>query len=155
MRRYAAITTLVLAVSLALAAHAENIWKWVDAKGEAHYSDRPVPGAVLIKSTDQASDDASDQSSDDQKQLAASNQQISDQLGKEAAQRKVQQDEAAVRAQQCKEAQDRYDKMIHARRIYTTDQSGNRQYLSDDDAQKQRLQAELDVQNLCGSSSSQ
>ena len=153
MRRYSAITASILAVSLALAAHAEDIWKWVDAQGVVHYSDRPVPGAVLVKGNDHTDDAASQ--SDDQKQLQSSSQQINDQLGKDAAQRKVKQDEADVRAEQCKEAQDRYNKIIHARRVYTTDQNGNRTYLSDDDAQKERVQAELDVQNLCGSDSSE
>ncbi len=155
MRRYSAITAFVLVVGLVAAAHADDIWKWVDAQGEVHYSDRPVPGAVLIKGHDHAADDTSDQSSGDQKQLEASNKQTDNELKQEQAQRKVQQDEASVRADQCKEAQDRYDKIIRARRVYTTDQNGNRQYLSDDEAQKERVQAELDVQNLCGSDSSQ
>ncbi len=153
MRRYSAITAFVLAVSLVLAAHAEDIWKWVDAQGEVHYSDRPVPGAVLVKGTDRG-DDTSTQP-DDQKQLQSSSQQITDQLSKDAAQRKVKQDEADARAQQCKEAQDRYDKIIHARRVYTTDQNGNRTYLTDDEAEKQRVQAELDVQTACGSDASE
>ncbi len=153
MRRYSAITACVLTVSLAAAVRAD-IWKWVDAQGTVHYSDRPVPGAVLVKGPDTAGDTSSSEPDSDQKSLDASSKQITGDLDHEAAVRKVQQDEAAQKAEQCKEAQDRYDKAIHARRIYTTDENGNRQYLSDDDAEKQRVQAELDVQNFCGSSPS-
>jgi Domain of unknown function (DUF4124) len=155
MRRYSAITAVVLAVGLAAGVRADDIWKWVDAQGIVHYSDRPVPGAVLVKGRDSASDDSSSAPGGDQKSLDTSSKQITDQLNKEEAARKVQQDEAAERAAQCKEAQDQYDKVIRARRIYTTDQSGNRTYLSDDEAEKQRVQAQLDVENYCGSSASQ
>ncbi len=154
MRRYSAITACVLAVGLAAAVRAD-IWKWVDAQGTVHYSDRPVPGAVLIKGPNPADDSSSSDAGGDQKSLDASSKQIASDLDHEAAAHKVQQDEAAQKAEQCKEAQDRYDKAIHARRIYTTDENGNRQYLSDDDAEKQRVQAELDVENFCGSSPSE
>ncbi|MGH8149470.1 MAG: DUF4124 domain-containing protein [Steroidobacteraceae bacterium] len=155
MRRHPAITAttaFVVLAGLAAGAHAENIWKWVDAKGVPHYSDRPVPGAVLIKSVATGATDSSDASSD-QQQLAASSQQTDQQLKSEQAARTVKQDEAAVRAQQCKAAQTRYQQVIHARRIYTTDANGNRQYLSDADAEKDRVQAEQDVQSLCGTDS--
>lgn len=149
MRRYSAITAFVLVAGFMVAAHADDIWKWTDAQGVVHYSDRPVPGAVLIKGKD-AADDTSSQS-DGEKQLQASSQQITDQLNKEAAERKVKQDEDDARAEQCKEAQDRYNKLIQARRVYTTDANGNRQYMTDDQAEQQRVQAKLDVDNLCGS----
>jgi len=44
MRR--ALILLVLTMSVAVAA--EEVWRWVDADGVTHYSDRPVPGAELI-----------------------------------------------------------------------------------------------------------
>ncbi len=153
MRRYSAIAALLLATGLVAAAYADDVWKWTDPQGVVHYSDRPVPGAVLIKGNDEANDASNPPA--DQKQLDTSDKQIATDLNKEEAERKVKQDESDVRAEQCKEAQDRYDKAIHARRIYTTDANGNRQYMSDDEAEQERVQAELDVQNLCGSSSSQ
>lgn len=154
MRRHSAISATTVCVLLAglAAAHAENIWKWVDAKGVPHYSDRPVPGAVLIKNVATPASDSSGATAD-QQQLAASSEQIDQQLDRQQAERTVKQDEAAVRAQQCQEAKARYAKMIQARRIYTVDSSGQRHYLSDEDAQKDRVQARVDVQNFCGTSS--
>jgi hypothetical protein len=149
MRRSTLLTAVALTVGV-FSVHARaDIWKWVDTDGHIHYSDRWSPGAVLIKSDHPISS----ANGDDQKKLAASSQQISDQLHKEAVVRSVKQDEAAQREQECKDAQDRYAKAIHARRMYTTDDSGNRQYLSDDEAEQQRIQAKMDVDKYCGSDS--
>ncbi len=151
MRRFSAIAAFILATGLVVAVHAEDIWKWVDAQGEVHYSDRPVPGAVLVKGHDDASDDASSQPADDGKKSSTSTDQISAELSKEAAARKVQQDEAAAHAEQCKAAQDNYQKLIQTRRLYTTDSNGDREYLSDEQADQQRVQARIDMDNACGS----
>lgn len=37
-----------LLLGLAVAAHAADTWRWKDANGVVHYSDRPVPGASLV-----------------------------------------------------------------------------------------------------------
>lgn len=151
MRRIAATAALVLVVGFSMGARAD-IWKWVDAQGHLHYSDLPVPGAVLIKSSsDHSPSDDSD--SDDQQALAARNRQITAELNQEAAARTVQKDEAGIRAKLCKQAQSHYDKVIHARRIYTTGPNGERHYLTDAEAQKARVQAELDVHKYCDSDS--
>jgi hypothetical protein len=79
----------------------------------------------------------------------------------QSAEKAVKQDVAKVREQQCKEAKDRYDKAIEARRIYkrsegdkskATDSPDDRQYLSDDEADAYRVKARQDVQDLCGKS---
>ncbi|HTX25022.1 MAG TPA: DUF4124 domain-containing protein [Steroidobacteraceae bacterium] len=147
MRRYSLLTTVALTAGVLAVSARADIWKWVDSDGHVHYSDRWTQGAILIKADHPASN------GDDQKTLAATSQQISQQLHKDAVVRSVKQDEAAQRAQECKDAQDRYAKAIHARRIYTTDDSGNRQYLSDDEAEQARIQAKMDVDKYCGSDS--
>jgi hypothetical protein len=149
MRRYSAIAAMVCLVSLGAAARAD-IWRWSDAQGVVHYSDRPVPGAVLIKG--RASNAATSETTDDQNKLDATSKQITADLNKEAAERAVQKDEAAARAAQCKQATDNYQKLIQARRIYNTDGSGQRQYLSDQQADQERLQARENMDNTCGSS---
>lgn len=42
---FAMLLALVLGVGLA---HAGNVYKWVDAQGNVHYSDHPHPGAMLV-----------------------------------------------------------------------------------------------------------
>ncbi|HET7650960.1 MAG TPA: DUF4124 domain-containing protein [Gammaproteobacteria bacterium] len=44
------IAVILLAALTALnAAHADQVYKWVDAQGNVHYSDKPHPGAEKIK----------------------------------------------------------------------------------------------------------
>ena len=43
------VVTALIAAGLCSVAHAD-VYRWVDDKGEAHYSDRWVPGSELIKS---------------------------------------------------------------------------------------------------------
>ena len=40
---------LALLCAFAIAAHAEEFWRWVDENGVVHYSDRPQPGAEKVQ----------------------------------------------------------------------------------------------------------
>jgi hypothetical protein len=66
---------------------------------------------------------------------------------------------AKIREQQCKDAKDKYNKAIEARRIYKTagdgkskgaDGSEERQYLSDEEADAYRVKARQEMQDFCG-----
>ncbi len=145
MYRPGLVTAVALAATLVATAARADIWKWVDAAGHVQYSDRWTPGAVLIKGEHTSSNAAADQ-----KPLESADKQITSQLNKEEAQRQVQRDEAAARADQCKKAKDHYDQLIQARRIYT-ESNGDRQYLSDAQADQERVQAKMDMDSACGS----
>ena len=159
MRRHAAIQFGLLACGVLLAglaassARAEDIWKWVDPQGHVQYSDHWTPGAVLIKGEHPRESDATPPA-DDQSQLDTTNRRIDDQLSREQAQRAVDKDQASIRATQCKQAKDNYQKVIEARRIYKEDKNGERTYLNDDEAEKARVQARVDMQNACGANAS-
>ncbi len=155
MRRNAAIQLGLLASGIVTAglaasgARAEDIWKWVDPQGHVQYSDHWTPGAVLIKGAHPRRNDTAPLS-DDQAQLDATNRRIDEDLSREAAQRAVEKDQATARQAQCKQAKDHYQKVIEARRIYREDKSGERTILTDDEAEKARVQARMDMQNACG-----
>jgi hypothetical protein len=152
MLRFVAITTLILAGAFGIAR--ADVYRWIDEQGEAHYTDRWVPGSQLIKSTKPhppIPDASAARRESEQKKVAASSQQISSQLSQEAAARAVKQDLAKVHEQQCKDAKDRYEKAIQARRIYKPGKDGDREYMSDAEAESYRLQARNDVQQACGS----
>ena len=42
-------TLLILVLLAAPALAGQTVWKWVDANGVTHYSDRPVPGATKME----------------------------------------------------------------------------------------------------------
>lgn len=62
----------------------------------------------------------------------------------------VQKDVATIRAEQCKKAQERYEQSINARRIYKEKKDGEREYLTDAEADAMRVQARADRDAACG-----
>ena len=158
MSRALLIGTLILVGAATIAS--ADVYRWVDEHGGVHYSDQWVPGSEVIKSSrphPASSSDSPRSSSDAQKStsLQAAGQST------QSAEKAVKQDMAKVREQQCKEAKDRYDKAIEARRIYKpsdsdkskpADRPDDRQYLSDDEADAYRVKVRQEVQDLCGKS---
>ena len=149
-------TLILLATSIAVllgavgTARADVVYEWTDAKGEVHYTDQWVPGAKLVKS-DSAHRAASAPSAAQGLQNAANaaDSTIKQQQDAHA----VQQDEAKVRAERCTQEKATYQQLLQSRRIYTTDKNGERQYLSDADADAARLRARQAMEADCGSGS--
>jgi len=160
MRHTAAI---VLIMSLPFAAAMADVYRSVDAQGHVQYSDTPTPGAELIHmqkqgipggtSTPSNTSTAKPQSSlvSTAQALAKSDAKVADELGQQAAQRAVQQDLEQTRADQCKKATDDYQASLAARRIYRTGPNGERDYLTDDEAEQQRVSLRQAMQSACGS----
>jgi Domain of unknown function (DUF4124) len=155
MLRNLAISTLLCAgaVSVAYA----DVFRWVDDHGGVHYSDQWVPGSEVIKSSSKSHPAGSDNPTPSAPKISSAPTSATP----DNAAKAVKQDVAKVREQQCKDAKDRYEKAIQARRIYKpgpnssnakdTDHPDDRQYLSEEEADAYRVKARQDVQDLCGS----
>ncbi|MGQ0834217.1 MAG: DUF4124 domain-containing protein [Gammaproteobacteria bacterium] len=154
MRGILAFGALIL-VGASIVAQAD-VYRWVDSTGEVHYSDRWVPGSVLVKVTrSRATPEAVAASRGaEQNRLAVSNDRISAQQSQNAESQAVRRDVSQARNEQCKTAKERYEKSIQARRIFKTGKDGEREYLSDVQADEWRLQARTEMQQACGSTSS-
>ena len=133
---------------LAGIAHADVVYQWTDAQGQVHYTDQWVPGAKLIR-TETARRSAAGTTPGVQSQSSAADGQIKQQSAAQA----VQEDEDKARAARCTQEKAEYQKLIDSRRIYTTDKSGERHYLSDSDADAARLKARQAMDADCGSGS--
>ncbi len=144
----ASFTVLAGAVGLA---RADVVYEWTDAKGQVHYTDQWVPGARLIR-TDTTRRQAADSGAVQgiQSESSAASQQVQQQQDAQG----VQEDEAKARATRCTQEKAEYTKLIASRRIYTTDKSGERHYLSDADADAARLKARQAMEADCGTGSS-
>jgi hypothetical protein len=148
----------ILAIAVTLAgiastALAEEVYRWTDANGQVQYSDRWVPGSVLVKTTNsRATPEAiAAQNAESQARVATRNSEVDEQLSEDESERTVQQDVAKIREQQCKEATERYEKAIQARRIYKEGPNKERIYTSDAEADSYRVQALNDKKAACGS----
>lgn len=155
-----ATTAIVVCLGLVAGAVAHaDVYRWVDAQGEVHYSDRWVPGSERIKvdhsrpGTVRAATDAAPRQTTDQSPLRASNERIREQLAQDSTAAAVRDDVAKKRSEQCEQAKERYRKSIEARRVFRKGASGEREYLSDADADEYRLAARREMDESCGSAS--
>lgn len=142
----------ILAMTAALfgaiaTAHAD-VYRWVDANGTVQYSDRWVPGSVLVKtavprgSSVDASTPAAPASAADATATDSQQQQ---------SQQTVQQDVAKTREEQCKKAKADYQSAIEHPRLYRTLPNGEREYVSDAEADAYRVELLNRRKEFCGS----
>jgi len=142
----ASIATLFGGVGLARADQ-HVVYEWKDAQGQVHYTDQWVPGAKLIRvQTAPAATDAATQGI--QNESNAASQDVKD----EDAAAQVRADEAKARAARCAQDKGRYQALIQSRRIFSIDKNGNRQYMSDAQADAVRLKAREAMDADCGGS---
>jgi len=134
-------------------AHAGDVYKYVDERGQTLYTDKPIPGAVRVASTaprpNASSTRASQQAASNQ-QLAASNQRISQNQNDQRVAANVAKDLEASRAERCKKARSDYNTSINSLRLYRTDKDGNRVYLTDAELSQRRIDNAKAVESICG-----
>ncbi len=146
---------LVFSLALALAplAAQADVYRWVDSSGQEHYSDQPVEGAELIRTTNPRPPGASGTPSRSTAMASRStNTPTSEAAATRDAERAVARDLAEQRAKDCAAAKARYEKSLQARRIFRTLENGEREYLSDADADKVRVDNRAAMDAACGKS---
>jgi len=144
-------TAMAALLGVAGIARADVVYQWTDAHGEVHYTDQWVPGAKLIRTdTSRGSQTAANATQGIRNESSAASGELKEQQDAQA----VQDDVAKARAARCTQDKADYEKMIQSRRIYTTDKSGERHYLSDADADAARVKARQAMEADCGTGSS-
>jgi hypothetical protein len=155
------LATLVCALGLATAAQAD-VWKWVDADGNAHYVDtvRPIytwvdengdahysdtpdyAGAVSVElvwvsagTLDGVQEHAADEDGSDRA------------LPGETPERRAERERA--QAYYCKRATEIYDSYVNAPRLYKTNADGEREYLDEDEAAQAVAKTRAQKDELC------
>jgi len=150
MLRRLSITAMILAAALTLAR--ADVYRWVDEHGQPHYSDQWMPGSEVIKTSKSHPPGAENAArATDQRTLSASNNRVATQLEERDNARAVQQDLASRRAVLCKQSKENYLRAISSRRVYHEGTGGERNYLSDTDADAYREQLRKQVQDQWGS----
>ena len=160
MRYLTALIVLVAGVAGLGTARAGDIY----CNNQGHdCSDRPSPGATVVRTvtnptagygdatrseTQPPADNAT--SSAATAVDAAANERLKQEITRQA----VQKDVAKTRAEQCKQAQEKYQKSVEARRVYRLNKAGEREYLSDAEADQGRLNARLEMDRFCGNKAS-
>lgn len=149
------LVTLMLA-AVTTAAVAETVYKWIDARGQVHYTDLPPrePGARILATYQGAGNVLAAEDAEEPATAgtlpAGFRESDAPDGDTRAAAVAVQRDLAATRAEQCKQAQARYRQYIESRRLYRETPDGQRQYLSEAELARARVDAKKDVDELCG-----
>jgi len=152
------MTRLLLTASLAALlasglAVAGEIYKWTDNDGNVHYEDRPTGDSdfehmdVVTKNTDntivQARLDANRKARDAARQVAseAPPEMTNEEVRAEQQKRK----------DECQKYRDQLQSFLRSQRLYQEDDSGERNYLSEEQVMAARTRVEGQIQEYCGS----
>ncbi|MBI5450119.1 MAG: DUF4124 domain-containing protein [Gammaproteobacteria bacterium] len=144
------LKTIVIAGLLAVTAtvSARGAYKWVDAKGIVHYSDRiDSPRAEVLRVP-----------SEDPEQPAGEQTAKPDSRGKarsanpSAADKKPQdaKADAEQRTQKCQQAREQHEGYLSMGRMYREDANGERSYLSEEERAQVIEQSQQVVEYWCG-----
>jgi hypothetical protein len=131
------------------------VYKWADAQGRIHYSDRPPEGDVKLISIENLYERprASAERSQPAAAPAAGASATAAGTAPATAQKQVANDVAKANADGCKAARERYDSFVRSRRVYKEGPNGERLYLSDQELATARLDARKDVDDNCAGTS--
>ena len=149
------ILAVVVGVLGCAAAQAGDVYKYVDERGATLYTDKPIPGAVLVSTGAQrppevAQRNAAAAQAASNAQLNSSNQRIAESQNNQRVASTVAKDLEASRLERCKKAREAYDTSINSLRMYRTGANGEREYLSDAELAQARMESRKAVDAICG-----
>lgn len=120
------------------------VYKWVDAQGKIQYGDTPPDGVhaevVELLGTHAARSTNSVVTAPGDKSASTPPTDTK---------KAVDSDVAQARDKQCADAQDRYKKLIEGRHLYKAGPDGERQYLSSEEIDAERLSQKQEVDAVC------
>ena len=147
-----ALSCAIAAMILSMSAMANEIYKWTDADGNVYYGDRPSGAAteerldITYRSTDSSAVQKRVKSRIDAQQGAEEAQMVAAAANQEAADNAAAETE---RNDRCQKSRARLDSYRQARRLYRTDENGERVYLDDTQRQEARQKAEEQIAEFC------
>ena len=135
------------------------VYKWIDAQGKLQYGDRPPDGvhAEIVEGlgthgtrSEQARPPAAPVSATSSPPARTAPQTKG--TGDDGIKKAVDDEVAQVKEKQCADAQARYKTLIEGRKLYKAGADGERQYLTSEQIDAERLNAKRDIDTICNSS---
>lgn len=132
------------------------VYKWIDAQGKLQYGDRPPDGvhAQIVEGlgnhgarSEPAPRPAAVAASASPPGKAASPATTA----QDGVKKTVDDDVAQAKDKQCADAQARYKNLIESRKLYKAGADGERQYLTSEEIDAERLNAKRDIDSICNS----
>ena len=150
--KYIVLTCAIAALTVSTGAVANEIYKWTDTDGNVHYEDRPTGAAteerldLTYRSTDRSAVQARVKSRIDAQTAREEAQSTAAAAEQEAAENAAAEPQ---RRDRCDQARARLESYLTARRLYRTDDNGERVYLDDAQSQEARRKAEEQIAEFC------
>ena len=144
---------LLCAVLLAWSGLASAVvYKWIDAQGKVQYGDRPPDGvhAEIVEGLGSRGT-RSEQARPTVASAPANSSLPAKNAQDDGTKKAVADDVAQVKEKQCADAQARYKNLIEGRRLFKAGTDGERQYLTSDEIDAERLNAKRDIDTICNS----
>jgi len=149
---------LTLALSLGAlivsgTALSSDIYMWTDDAGNVHYEDRPAAEAEALRlniesaPTDNSAVQARIQA---RREARAAAEQVAAEAPEEMSKEELRA-EQEERQQQCQMYRDRLEQFLRSQRLYQEDESGERQYLNEEETMAARARVEEQIKKYCGS----
>ncbi len=137
---------LLLSLLLLPGLAASEIYRWTDAQGQVHFSEKPASGAERIEVRPQVVErDATTREHEE------NTQRFYDARRAEKAQAAEQQAKLqAERRQECRELRDKLSQLEHGGAFYRTDAEGERHYYSDAQVEQAKQQLRSRLSSHCG-----
>jgi len=154
MKRLLLFTALIVWSGMASAV----VYKWLDTQGKLQYGDRPPDGVhaeIVELLVAHAANNTSARAASAPSQAAPGYKGAAEKpTAKDANDKKaIDQDVAQAKDKQCTDAQDRYKKLIEGRHVYKTGPDGERQFMTSEEIDTERLNAKRDIDSICNSQS--
>jgi hypothetical protein len=145
--------TLLTALVLAAGAHASEVYRTKDAKGQPVYTDKPLtlPAEKLDVKTSTTDVVEAQQRYDEQmKRYAETDKAQSESAAKTAEAQKAKELSAEDQSKRCQEARQRYESYMNSRRLYEQGATeGERRYLTDAEMDAARENAKKTMDEFC------
>lgn len=135
------------------------VYKWTDAQGKLQYGDRPPDGvhAQIVEGLGNHPSRSEQprppvvSASASSSQPARSAPQTQAAASEDSAKKAVADDVAQIKEKQCADAQARYKNLIESRKLYKAGADGERQYLTSEEIDAERLNAKREIDTTCNS----
>ena len=132
------------------------VYKWADAQGKVQYGDRPPDGVhaeVVELLGNRVPRSTAPRPSAPPPTASQPSNAPKNQATQDTTKQAVDVDVAQARDKQCADAQERYKKLIEGRKLYKLGADGERQYLTSEEIDSERVTAKHDVDSICNSAS--
>jgi len=145
------LALLACVVSLPTLA-SDTVYKWKDASGRVHFSDRPLHDGDAEEMRVAPSRPVADDESEDEEETEAATEDEGSAArtqDKEAKQAEMEQQQKQIREQNCKIARQTLEHNESIERMYRVGSNGERVFLSDEEREMVLDRSRQDVEKWC------